>query len=181
MTDKEKKDKVAEHVLKISKEDFTPGTMEDDLRVDLQCKHLLQHFYQRLLDDGMPPQEATALANGADYFIRDFVVDYKSMNLFDEKPGIVRQFAGNWYILGTVDPDIRQLSGHLKGIKAFYRYLRGLGLISAGYLENIEKECDDISYYEGRIESFWAITGDGYIAWDRECPLKEGRAPAGKA
>ncbi len=161
--------------LQIEKNNFTPRTMEDDLRVDLQCKHLLQHFYNRLQADGLSPEEATELANGADYFIRDFVVDIKGFNLFDEKTGIVRQFAGNWYIVNTVEPDIRQLAGHLRGVKAFYRYLRDRELISAGYLENIERECDDLSFYEQRIESFWAISGDGYLAWERECSLKEGK------
>jgi hypothetical protein len=162
--------------LQIDKDKFIPGTMEDDLRVDLHCKHLLQHFYNRLLADGLSPEEATALANGADYFLRDFVIDIKGLNLFGEKTGIVRQFAGNWYIVNTVEPDIRQLTGHLRGIKAFYRYLRDRELISTGYLENIERECDDTSFYEQRIESFWAISGDGFLAWERECSLKEGGA-----
>jgi hypothetical protein len=158
----------------IDKDLFTPGTMEDDLRVDLNCKRLLQQFYNRLLADGLSPEEATLFANGADYFLRDFVVDIKGLNLFAEKTGIVRQFAGNWYIVNTLDPDIRQLTRHLQGIKAFYGYLRDRELISAAYLENISKECDDLFFYERRIESFWAISGDGYPDWERECSLTEG-------
>ncbi len=168
MTDKSKK----HNMLKIDKDTFTPGTPEDDLRVDLQCKHLLQHFYKSQIAQDVSAEEATALANGADYFIRDFVVDFMGLNPFDERPGIVRQFAGNWYIVGTIEPDLQQLAGHLRGIRAFYQYLRGQGLISAGYLQNIEKECDDLVYYESRIESFWGITGDGYLAWEQECSLK---------
>lgn len=173
MADKNKSAQVAAKELHIDKDEFTPGSMEDDLRVDLRCKHLLQHFYNRLLEDGLSPEEATALANGADYFLRDFVVDIKGLNLFAEKTGIVRQFAGNWYIVNTLEPDIRQLARHLRGVKAFYGYLRAQELISAGYLENIERECDDLSFYERRIESFWAISGDGYFAWEGECALKE--------
>ena len=161
--------------LQIDKDDFTLGTMEDDLRVDRLCKELLRSFYDRLLTDGLSPDEATALANGADYFIRDFVVDFKALNLFAEQPGIVRQFAGNWYIVNTLEPDIRQLARHLRGIRAFYRFLRDHELISADCLNNIEKECDDLSFYESRIDSFWEIKGDGYLVWERECTLKESR------
>ena len=165
----------------IDKDAFTPGTPEDDLRVDNLCKRLLRRFYDRLLGDGLPPDEATALANGADYFIRDFVVDFKALNLFAEKSGIVRQFAGNWYIVNTLEPDIGQLARHLRGIKAFYRFLRDNELISAECLENSEKESDDLAFYESRINSFWEIKGDGYPAWERECSLKEGHIPAGHA
>jgi hypothetical protein len=168
-------------VLQIDKDEFTPGTMEDDLRVDRLCKELLRSFYDRLLGDGLPPDEATALANGADYYIRDFVVDFKSLNLFAELPGIVRQFAGNWYIVNTLEPDIRQLARYLSGIKAFYNFLHDQQLISEGLLKNIENECDDLAFYEGRIDSFWEIKGDGYLAWERECSMKESRTPAGHA
>lgn len=174
MTNEKRSETAPVEDLAIDKDAFTPGSLEDDLRVDLLCKHLLQHFYGRLQADGLSPEEATELANSADYFLRDFLVDIKGLNLFDEKSGVVRQFAGNWYIVNTLEPDIRELARHLRGIKAFYRYLRDRELISAGYLENIERECDDLSFYEGRIESFWAISGDGYLAWERECSLKEG-------
>ena len=165
----------------IDKGAFTPVTQEDFMRVDNLCRDLLLSFYEHLQTEGLSPEEATELAKGADYFVRDFIVDFKALNLFDEQPGIVRQFAGNWYIFNTLEPDIRQLGGYLQGIRAFYRYLHDERLISAGYLEKIEKECDDIAYYEGRIDSFWEIEGEGYLAWEAECSLKEGNAKPGSA
>lgn len=160
--------------LVVNKDDFRLGTLEDELRVDGLCKKLLMRFYYQLMEAGMTPDGATSLANSADYFVRDFVVDCKERNLFDERPGLVRQFAGNWYIVNTLEPNIAQLSGHLEGIRAFYRFLHSRELISADCLDLIERECDDTDYYAGRIESFWGITGDGYLAWERECTLKEG-------
>jgi hypothetical protein len=165
----------------IDKSGFTPGTPEDDLRIDRLCKELLRSFYDRLLTEGLSPEEATALANGADYFVRDFVVDFKALNLFAEQPGIVRQFAGNWYIINTLEPEIRQLARHLRGIKAFYRFLRDRQLIPEGFLKIIEQECDELPFYESRIDSFWEIKGDGYLAWERECSLKVGSTQAGHA
>ncbi|HEY6872402.1 MAG TPA: hypothetical protein VI298_06725 [Geobacteraceae bacterium] len=159
--------------LVVDKDDFRLGSLEDELRVDGLCQKLLMRFYFQLLEDGLPPDQATLLANSADYFIRDFVVAIKERNIFDERPGLVRQFAGNWYIVNTLEPNDAELSRHLEGIRAFYRFLRARGLISAEYLGLIERECDDRDYYAGRIDSFWAITGDGYLAWERECSLKE--------
>lgn len=175
-----KNDEIAGYI-RIDKDAFTPLTNEDFMRVDNLCSALLLSFYEHIQTEGVSPEEATELAKGADYFIRDFVVDFKALNLFNEEPGIVRQFAGNWYIYNTLEPDIRQLGGHLRGIRAFYRFLHDQRLISAAYLAKIEKECDDIAYYDGRIESFWEIDGDGYLAWEAECSLKEANAKPGRA
>ena len=159
--------------LRVNKDDFRLENLADELRVDDLCKTILRHFYFQLMEDGDSPERATLLANGADYFVRDFVVGFKQRNLFDEKPGIVRQFAGNWYIVTTLEPNISEISGHLDGIREFYRFLRSRDLISSGYLDEIEKECADTDFYESRIASFWDIKGDGYFAWERECTLKE--------
>ncbi len=159
--------------MQIDKEAFNLGTLEDELRVDQLCLELLQEFHRQLLADGKAPLEAGGLAHGADYFIRDFLVAVKQRNIFTEEPGLVRQFAGNWYIVNTMEPDIKELAGYLEGIGAFYRFLQRQELVSAGYLHRIEQECEAMPYYADRIESFWAIKGDGYFAWERICSLKE--------
>lgn len=159
--------------LTVDKDEFGLGTLEDELRVDGLCKKMLMHFYFQLIEDGTAPDQATLLANSADYYVRDFVVACRQRNLFDERPGIVRQFAGNWYIVNTLEPGIAELAGHLDGIRAFYRFLRSRDLISAEFLGEIEEECSDTDFYVGRITSFWEIKGDGYGAWERECTLKE--------
>ena len=159
--------------LQVNKDDFRLETLDDELRVDGLCKKILMRFYFQLLEDGDSPERATFLANGADYFVRDFIVGFMQRNLFDERPGLVRQFAGNWYIVTTLEPNTTEISGHLDGIRAFYRFLSSRDFISPGYLDEIEKECADIDFYERRIASFWEIKGDGYAAWERECTLKE--------
>jgi hypothetical protein len=159
--------------LKVVKGEFDVESLEDELRADGLCQRLLKRFYLKLMEEGMTPEEATALAGSADYFVRDFVVAVKQRNLFAEFPGIVRQFAGNWYIISNMEPNGRQLASHLDGIRAFYRFLYGHKLLSLPFMGEVEGECDDIAYYESRIESFWAITGDGYGAWERECTLKD--------
>jgi hypothetical protein len=108
-------------------------------------------------------------------------VDCKGYNLFDERPGIVKQFAGNWYIVNTIEPDTQQLSRHLQGIRAFYGWLCEQKLISIGYLMLLEKECGILSYYESRIEDFWKIEGDGFMEWERGCSLKDLPAVTGRA
>ncbi|KAF0221188.1 MAG: hypothetical protein FD174_686 [Geobacteraceae bacterium] len=161
-----------EEGLTVNKGDFELGSLEDELRVDELCRKLLQRFYLQLMEEGMTPAEATTLADSADYFVRDFVVAVKQRNIFAERAGIVRQFAGNWYIISNMEPDIRQLSAHLDGIKAFYRFLHGHKLLSDPFMMQVEGECGDIAYYESRIGSFLEITGDGYGVWERECTLK---------
>jgi len=158
--------------MQIDKEAFNLGTLEDELRVDQLCLELLQEFHRQLLTDGVAPLEAGGLAHGADYYIRDFLVAVKQRNIFAEEPGLVRQFAGNWYIVNTMEPDIKELAGYLEGVGAFYRFLHSRQFISAAYLLGIEQECAAMAFYVDRIEAFWAIKGDGYYAWERDCSLK---------
>ncbi|MBU5612594.1 hypothetical protein [Geomonas azotofigens] len=160
-------------VLKVDKRDFVPTTLEDEVRVDKLVSDLLHRFYEEIQLTGMSPEQATALAGAADYFTRDFVVSIKARSIFDERPGIVRQFAGNWYIVNTMEPLASEIDGYLAGIREFYRFLYGHRLISLKFLQAIEAECADLDYYAGRIESFWDIVGDGYNAWERECTLKD--------
>lgn len=157
----------------VDKNAFVLGTLDDELRVDQLCKELLLQFYQEFCAQGVDEAEATILATGADYFIRDFVVAIKQLSIFTESPGIVRQFAGNWYIVNTLEPNNAEIRRYLRGIQAFYRFLYGHELISLQYLRAIELECADSDYYESRIDSFWAIKGDGYGAWERECTMRD--------
>ncbi len=167
--------------LVVKKEEFNLYSHDDFLRVDTLCKDLLLNFYEQLQEEGLTPEEATVLANGADYYARNFVVDFKAFNLFDELPGLVRQFAGNWFISNTLEPEIGQLDRLLRGVRAFYEFLHGHGLISQGYMQTVDKECGDLAFYENRIASFWEIKGDGYSAWEKECSLKEGGDKHGRA
>lgn len=160
-------------LLKVDKRDFVPTTLEDELRVDRLCGDLLLRFYDESLASGLSPEAATALAGAADYFVRDFLVSIKSRSIFDERPGLVRQFAGNWYIVNTLEPVAAEIKLYLEGIRAFYRFLHGHQLISLRFLQSIESECSQLDYYVGRIDSFWDIKGDGYPAWEKECSLKD--------
>jgi len=160
--------------MKLVKTDFEVVTLEDELRVDGLCRELLFSFYQDRLDAGIGEHEATLLANSADYFVRDFLIGARMLNLLDEAPGVVRRFAGNWYIVNNLEPQRAELAGHLNGIREFYHFLRRHDAIGNDFLAQIDRECCDIDYYDSRINSFWAIEGDGYYEWEAECSLKQG-------
>ena len=152
-------------------EDFDFTTLEDELRVDELCQSLLKHFYQHLQLGGRPPQQASDLAYAVDFYLRDYVLDFARQNVMRPQPGIVRRFAANWFITHTLDPEPAMLERHLEGIREFYRYLHGLHFISREELAWLEQEAAQSDYYRQRIEDFLGIYGDGYVAWEAECPL----------
>ena len=158
--------------MKIQKNDFDIATLEDEIRVDALCRELLLIFYEETVAAGTDPVVATELARSTDYFVRDFLVDRLQRNIFAETPGTVRRFAGNWYIVTTSEPSPAEVAHHLAGVRAFYRFLTGKGLISPDYLAVVEVECSLLDYYAIRIDSFWQISGDGFREWDQECPLQ---------
>jgi hypothetical protein len=159
--------------LSVNPADFTVVSLADEIRVDNLWTRLLRRFYDEQLAAGVAPQAATQLAGSADYFVRDFVVAVKQHNLLLAPVGLVRQFAGNWYIVSTLEPTGREIEQHLTGITAFIRFLQGHGLIDAAALRQVEEECAALDYYRQRIDTFWAIEGDGYLAWEQECSLKK--------
>jgi len=150
--------------------DFDFSDMEEELRVDERCCALLFDFYQHLQAGGMAVEQASALAYCADYYLRDYLIDACRENVVRPSPGIVRYFAGNWFITHTLDPEMKVLEQYLQAINAFYAYLHSLHCISAEELSILEKEAGDLGYYAGRIESFLNITGDGYTTWAADCP-----------
>ena len=160
--------------MKLVNSDYDIATLEDELRVDALCRELLLAFYSDRLGAGIDEHEATLLANSADYFIRDFLIGARQLNILETGSGVVRTFAGNWYIVNTLEPDSSELETHLKGICEFYRFLAGHQAIPAAAFREIENECQDSGYYRQRIDSFWDIQGDGYFAWEEECSLKNG-------
>ncbi|HEU0264313.1 MAG TPA: hypothetical protein VFR01_01145 [Geobacterales bacterium] len=163
---------MSELPLHLSRDDFNLSTLDDELRVDALCAELLRSFHGELLAQGVPPLEAGSLAQGADYYLRDFLVAVKQRNLLAEERGLVRQFAATWYIISTIDPELKILAQHLAGVREFYCWLGRKGALSHPFIATVEEECADLDYYGRRIESFWQISGDGYYAWERECPLK---------
>jgi hypothetical protein len=165
----------------INKSDFDVVTLEDEIRVDGLCKGLLMAFYESLLAEGMDQAAATLLANGADHFVRDFMVGVKMLNIFTERSGVVRQFAGNWYIVNTLEPTVEYLASSLPGVARFYGFLAEKGAISKEFCHRIENQCADLPFYASRIDAFWDITGDGYYEWEKGCSLRDLKTPTGKA
>jgi hypothetical protein len=155
-------------------ENFEIRNLQDEIRVDELCQRLLHRFRQDLVEnEKLQAAQAGALAHGADYFLREFVIPDRRENIFALRPGRVRQFAGNWYIVRNLEPNMRELANILKGIEAFYDWCFRVGKVSVELVETVRQECSQLDYYRQRIEDFWAIEGDGYLAWERECTLKE--------
>lgn len=153
---------------------FNISTLEDEIRADRLCADLLRAFVLCLTtEEALEPARAGALAHGADYFLREFIIADRRENIYTPRPGRVRQFAGNWYIIKTLEPNLLELGGILEGVVAFYHFCLKNGRITAETLETLKAECADLAFYKQRIEDFWNITGDGYRRWCDGCSLQD--------
>ena len=153
--------------------DFDFNTIEQELRADERCQSLLKRFYQHLQGMGLELQKASGLAYCADFYLRDYLLDFTRQNLARPLPGVVRRFAASWFITHTLDPEIKALEYHLEAIRELYRFLHNQHLISLDELAFIEDEASQTGYYQQRIERFLAIKGEGYVAWEAECPQRD--------
>lgn len=157
-----------------SRKSFDIENLQDEIRADELTGELLKHFYLHLVEQkNLPVEEASALAYGADYFLRDFIIDDRRENIFGIRAHRVRQFAGNWYIMKNLEPNIQELEGLLAAILFFYRFCAEAGRVDPALPERIAEQCSDLDFYRRRIEDFWNIEDDGYHAWEKECSLKD--------
>lgn len=153
-------------------DDFEFETLEDELRVDEHCSTLLKQFYLHLQNSGLTPEKASELAYSADYYVRDYLIDFYKLNLARPQAGLVKRFAATWYITRTLEPDMAVLDCYLDAIDAFYRFLLTCNLIGDKELQLIESEISQRDDYHRRIRQFLELNGNGYDVWERECPLK---------
>jgi hypothetical protein len=152
--------------------DFEFDTLDEELQVDQRCQQLLKHFYLNLLQRGMTAEVASEIAFSTDLYLRDYLLDFGRQNVVRPQPGIIRKFAGSWFITHTLDPEFLMLEQHLKSIMEFYRYLRSQHLISGDELAFLEQEAGETELYKIRINDFIGLTGASFVAWDQECPAK---------
>jgi len=153
---------------------FDIADWKDEARVDALAVELLKAFHNHLATEvKMEPVEAGALARGADYFLREFIIGDRQDNLLELSPQRVKQFAGHWYIVRTLEPNMQELGGILGGVAAFYTWCEATGRIEHWRCQKIVAHCRTLEEYAARIESFWAISDDGFIAWQKACPLTD--------
>ena len=148
-------------------------SLEDEIRVDQICKALLKEYHHYLLEsEGISPLDAGSMASGSDYYLRDFMIDNRRTNIFIISPELIYSFAGNWYIINTLEPNLVELETILIGIDNFYRFCAAKKIIDPILAEEIAQACSRHDYYQQRIESFNKLSDDGFTAWNNECPLR---------
>ena len=118
----------------------------------------------------MTAEQASELAFSADLYLRDYLIDFGRQNIVRPQPGIVTKFAGSWFITHTLDPEFITLERHLTALSELYRFMHRQHLISADELSFLLEEAAKPEYYRQRIDTFLNLTGDGFAAWDAECP-----------
>lgn len=151
-------------------DDFEFDTIDEELLVDGRCQQILKQFYLFLQQQGMVAEQASELAFAADLYLRDYLIDFGRQNIARPQPGTVTKFAGSWYITHTLDPEFASLERQLTALSELYRFLHRRHLISADELSFLLEEAGQLEFYRQRIDSFLNLTGDGFVAWDAECP-----------
>jgi len=154
-------------------ENYTIETLEDEIRADLICKELLKLYHHYLLKyKSISPLEAGTHASGADYFLRDYMLDNRRTSPFKLSADLVRRFAGNWYIISTLEPNMVELKNILAGVSCFADFCVVNDMMGQPLATKINQSCSNIKFYQQRIDSFNDLSGDNFTAWNNDCPLQ---------
>jgi len=160
------------HIDPFNPENYVIKALEDEIRADQTCKVLLKQYHQYLLKNkDLSPLKAGAKVSGTDYFLRDFLIDNRRTNPFKIAPNLIHQFAGNWYIISNLEPNMLELNNILSGISYFASFCVEKNMIDPALAEKIAHTCSQVEYYQQRIDSFNDLSGDMYAAWKKACPL----------
>jgi len=152
---------------------FEISSLDAEIRADRLCEALLRIFcHHQAEEGGLRPEVAGAQARGADYLLREFIIGDRRENIFKVAPERIRQFAGNWYITKTLEPNLKELQAILQGTAEFYGFLSNFGLYPAEQTAQVRSFCHDLDYYQQRIDDYWAINEDGFSAWNSACPVE---------
>ena len=150
------------------------ASLDDEIRVDHLCKVLLKEFHKHLLEDKeISPLEAGSMASGADYYLRDFMIDNRRTNIFKISPELIYSFAGNWYIINTLEANMVELKDILVGVDHFYSYCAEKKILTRSMAEKVRQACSRYEYYHQRIETFNNLSSDGFSGWNNACPLQQ--------
>ncbi|MBN1956591.1 MAG: hypothetical protein JXQ81_07800 [Desulfuromonadales bacterium] len=152
-------------------EHYFIASLEDEIRVDQLCLKLLKLFLQHLHESPeIDPLTAGRHARGADFFLRDYMLDHLRKNIFSITPHDIRGFAGNWYIVKTLEPNLKELQDLLEGIANFYIFCADKELIPALLLPELLTACSEHSFYQQRIETFHDLKDNEFLGWNKTCP-----------
>lgn len=155
-----------------SGERYRIDDLSDDISADRNCQELLTVFHKSLVEEmRIEPLEAGAHARGADYFLRDYMIDHRRDSIFSISAEKIRGFAGNWYIVSTLEPNMAELRSLLEGVRHFYRFCRRHNAVDDNALDDIDRACSDLAYYQERIDAFHTLGEDEYLSWNAHCPV----------
>ncbi|MDY0268091.1 hypothetical protein [Trichloromonas sp.] len=158
----------------LNRDSYRLAGLDDEIRADQLCHELLRHCYLHLVEKhDLTAEEASHLCYGVSYFLCEYLIPEARINPFDLGARDVRRFAGHWYIIRNMEPNLIELTGILEGILAFAAFCRDRELMTDEQIAAIETACAELDYYRERINSFWAIEKEGYDAWRAACPLRD--------
>ena len=162
----------SEHRDPFDQKNYVIESLDDEIRADQTSKVLLKQFHQYLLKTKeISPLAAGSMASGADFYLRDYMIDNRRTNIFEISPELIKSFAGNWYIISSLEPNMVELESILIGIDNFYGFCAEKKIISSATAEQASQACSCYEYYQQRIDSFHEITGGGFTTWNKACPL----------
>jgi hypothetical protein len=157
----------------IDPQNYNCSSLNEEIRADQHCSQLLKQFHCWLNEVRQEQAlDAGQWAAGADYFLREFLIGARRLNIFSATAEQLRQFGGNWYITNNLEPNISELEPMLIGTALFYQYLTEQGVYTAQAATLFTAEAKALDFYKQRIESFHQLVDNGYRDWDLSCPVR---------
>ncbi|MGC8497427.1 MAG: hypothetical protein ACP5NL_05475 [Thermoplasmata archaeon] len=131
-----------------------------------RSKIIFDQFFEYLKSHGLKENTVGKRTDMAAYFIMNYVFVYEDLESILEVSGdTIRKFLGNWYIRKSMDPNIATIKSFLRAISDFFTFIHKEGFITDEDLDDIKEVCEDISWFEMRLRTYYMVSEEDFLKW----------------
>jgi len=89
------------------------------------------------------------------FFVMNYFFIYEDeLSVLETDDTTIRKFLGNWYIRENGSPAFKEMKEILTALLDFFEFVLINDFITAEQFENIEKVCNDQTWFENRLKTY---------------------------
>jgi len=130
---------------------------------------VFDEFEDYLLTKGYRITQIQSQLEYSSYFVMNYFFAYEDeLSVLETNDTTIRKFLGNWYIRENESPSFKEMKEILLALLDFFEFALITDFITTEQFENIEKVCNDKTWFEKRLKTYNTKDTIGFKKWIEE-------------